>query len=198
MTPMSYIVTAMVILLLIIIFIYRENEWVWAAVLIGLSSLLGLYKGIDIRFIILWNLILAIFYVYFRRLAILDFIRVLGLSILFMVITFSLFIITTYPFHYDPGTSIEIRKYDIQGYDYVSNITLEELSRYPELEKMLNGEDCTIHQGYSNCKVNPEEWNKIREFLNSKSIRDRSGRGTCYKFGEKYGEKCFMFGFVTP
>jgi len=40
---------------------------------------------------------------------------------------------------------------------------------------------------------------KIKEFLKSKEVDDRAGRGgTCFKIGDKYGETCYTVAFITP
>lgn len=36
------------------------------------------------------------------------------------------------------------------------------------------------------------------KILSIKKKFDRTGRGTCFKFGENFGERCYTFGFITP
>lgn len=191
------------IILLAIAVKYRNKnvkaEWILIAALIGISSIpIGLYIGRDIIFSILILVILTIGYIYLRKLPAKSFLKVFAVSFLISLIAFAGFMMAYYDSgHYD--TVLEIKRFDIQGYEYVVNITTEELNQYPVLQKAINGEGCTkSNENNWHCGVPPEEWNKIKDFINSKEIHDRTGRGTCFKFGEKFGERCYTFGFITP
>ncbi|MDD5474044.1 MAG: hypothetical protein PHU34_07830 [Candidatus Methanoperedens sp.] len=202
---MEYIWMLMIvaIILLAIAVKYRNRnikaEWILVAALIGISSIpIGIYIGRDIIFSIL---ILAIFttcYIYLRKLPAKSFLKVFAVSFLIALIAFVGSLMAYYDSgHYD--TVLEIKRFDIQGYEYVVNITTDELNQYPVLQKAINSEGCTkSNENNWHCGVIPEEWNKIKDFINTKEIHDRTGRGTCFKFGEKFGEKCFTFGFITP
>ncbi len=191
-----------IILLAIAVKYWNKNikaEWILIAALIGISSIpIGLYIGRDIIFSILIIAILAIVYIYLKKLPAKSFLKVFGFSFLISLIAFAGFMIAYYDSgHYD--AVLEVKKFDIQGYEYVVNITTGELNQYPMLQKAINGDGCTkSNENDWYCRVPPEEWNKIKDFINSKEIQDRTGRGTCFKFGEGYGEKCFTFGFITP
>ncbi len=107
-------------------------------------------------------------------------------------------------------TEFQIYKDEVDIHTVV-NITPEELSKYPALESALNGEVCADNGGYykqitgdqtpigatSLCKVTLDDWKKIKDFIDSKRIYDPN-RGTCFRFGELYGDTCYTFGFVRP
>lgn len=109
-------------------------------------------------------------------------------------------------------TTFQIGKFDISKsntstYEYeinyntmnvnitVVNITPEELSKIPVLEKEII--DCADKMGYySICKVSKDDWHKIKNFIDNK--RENTSYPSCFKFGEKYGETCYMFNFIRP
>ncbi len=70
----------------------------------------------------------------------------------------------------------------------VAEISSEELKQYPILKNITNG-DCTKYsENWWRCKVNPEEWNRTKNFINKKENAE-----TCIKIGEK----CYRIDFVT-
>ena len=101
----------------------------------------------------------------------------------------------------DQGSIIEITSHDIQD-QYVVNITKDEIREYPVFEqiindKIVNGVECRKYkENQWTCKVNSDDWHGIKNLIDGRAIRDNIGRVTCYKLGEKNGEKCFTFGFL--
>lgn len=83
----------------------------------------------------------------------------------------------------------------------VVNITPEELSKYPALERALNGEVCVEYEPEAKswlCKVTYNDWVKIREFIYIKSTSSNGSAPFCYKFGEMNGGTCYAFSFNKP
>ena len=178
----------------------EKKEWILITIFIGLFSLIGLYIVGDLIISLLLVIILAICYTYINKLPINRFFKIFGFSILILVIAFAFIIAVIYLS--DQGSIIEITSHDIQGYEYIVNITKDEIREYPVLQqvindKMVNDVECKKHkENQWICKVNPDDWHGIKNLIDGRAIKDSTGIGTCYKLGENYGEKCFTFGFL--
>lgn len=70
----------------------------------------------------------------------------------------------------------------------VAEITEEELNQYPILQNLTSGDCIKYDVNWWRCKVDPEKWNRTKNFISTKKNAD-----VCIKIGEK----CYTIEFVT-
>jgi len=142
---------------------------------------------------------------------------IIGIIVLIAALLILIEIVWYFPYFFMAGgigsflsesdTEFQMRKVvvctecDTQYIYTVVNITSEELKKYPTLESALNGEICVEYVSGTDswlCKVTHDDWEKIKDFIDSKRTRDNGTAPFCFNFGKMYGDACYSFAFVKP
>ena len=86
------------------------------------------------------------------------------------------------PFYFVFSANVNVVKYD--DCTNVINVTAEELKKYPAVERVLNGEGCSMESG-ALCIITQDEWNETKNFIDNKRVNNPQGE--CFKFEKHDG-----------